>query len=44
MSLTVDAEEMFFLAAGADGVIRLWSLDLCECLVVYKGHLNTIWR
>jgi WD40 repeat protein len=44
MSISLDPDELFFLASGNDGSIRLWSVDPCECLVVYKGHINTVWK
>jgi len=31
------------LSCSADKTIRLWSLETWTCLVVYKGHDDTVW-
>ncbi|KAF2737988.1 transcription initiation factor TFIID subunit 5 [Polyplosphaeria fusca] len=31
------------LSASADKTVRLWSLDLWQCLVAYRSHDNPIW-
>lgn len=33
----------WLLSCSADKTIRLWSLDLWECTVVYKGHAQAVW-
>lgn len=33
----------WLLSSSADGTIRLWSLDLWQCMVVYKGHDQPVW-
>ncbi|KAL1884733.1 Transcription initiation factor TFIID subunit 5 [Paecilomyces lecythidis] len=33
----------FLLSSSADKTIRLWSLDLWQCMVVYKGHDHPVW-
>lgn len=33
----------WLLSSSADKTIRLWSLDLWQCMVVYKGHLGPVW-
>jgi transcription initiation factor TFIID subunit 5 len=33
----------WLLSASADSTIRLWSLDLWQNLVVYKGHTGPVW-
>ncbi|KAL4907492.1 hypothetical protein BDW74DRAFT_125019 [Aspergillus multicolor] len=33
----------WLLSSSADRTIRLWSLDLWQCMVVYKGHDQPSW-
>ncbi|OJI96314.1 hypothetical protein ASPVEDRAFT_35689 [Aspergillus versicolor CBS 583.65] len=33
----------WLLSSSADRTIRLWSLDLWQCMVVYKGHDQPVW-
>lgn len=33
----------YLLSASEDKTVRLWSLDLWQCLVAYRGHDNPIW-
>jgi transcription initiation factor TFIID subunit 5 len=33
----------WLLSSSADKTIRLWSLDLWQCMVIYKGHDQPVW-
>ncbi|KAJ4291083.1 Transcription initiation factor TFIID subunit 5 [Kalmusia sp. IMI 367209] len=33
----------YLLSASEDKSVRLWSLDMWQCLVAYRGHDNPIW-
>lgn len=33
----------WLLSSSGDKTIRLWSLDLWQCMVVYKGHDQPVW-
>ena len=33
----------WLLSSSADKSIRLWSLDLWQCMVVYRGHDQPVW-
>ncbi|KAF2444344.1 transcription initiation factor-like protein TFIID subunit 5 [Karstenula rhodostoma CBS 690.94] len=33
----------YLLSASEDKSVRLWSLDIWQCLVAYRGHDNPIW-
>lgn len=33
----------FLLSSSFDKAVRLWSLETCTCLVVYKGHMQAVW-
>jgi transcription initiation factor TFIID subunit 5 len=33
----------WLLSSSADKTIRLWSLDMWQCIVVYKGHDQPVW-
>lgn len=33
----------YLLSASEDKTVRLWSLDMWQCLVAYRGHDNPIW-
>ncbi|KAJ9604720.1 Transcription initiation factor TFIID subunit 5 [Cladophialophora chaetospira] len=39
-----DTSAHWLLSSSADGTIRLWSLDVFQCMVVYKGHVGPCWR
>lgn len=36
-------DRSLLLSCSEDGTIRLWSLLIWRCLVVYKGHLSPVW-
>lgn len=36
-------DNKLLISAGMDGEVRLWSLDMMSCLVIYKGHSLPIW-
>lgn len=38
-----DTAARWLLSCSADGSIRLWSLDLFSCVVVYRGHVGPVW-
>ena len=38
-----DTSPQWLLSSSADGTIRLWSLALWQCMVVYKGHVGPVW-
>ncbi|KAF1984139.1 WD40 repeat-like protein [Aulographum hederae CBS 113979] len=33
----------YLLSCSLDGTIRLWSLDVWQCLTAYKGHVQPVW-
>ena len=33
----------WLLSSSADGTIRLWNLDIWQCIVCYKGHVGPVW-
>ena len=39
----VPTNPRYLLSSSADKTVRLWSLDLWQCLVVYKGHDRPVW-
>lgn len=39
----VRTNSRWLLSSSADKTIRLWSLDLWQCMVIYKGHLGPVW-
>ncbi|OJD14246.1 hypothetical protein ACJ73_09102 [Blastomyces percursus] len=39
----VKTNTRWLLSSSADKTIRLWSLDLWQCMVVYKGHAQPVW-
>lgn len=39
-----DTGPKFLLSASGDGHIRLWSLELWQCLCIYKGHSGPVFR
>lgn len=40
---TADTSALWLLSSSADGTIRLWSLPVFQCVVVYKGHVGPCW-
>ncbi|KAG2416337.1 hypothetical protein HFD88_007552 [Aspergillus terreus] len=40
---TTPTNARWLLSSSADKTIRLWSLDLWQCMVVYKGHDQPVW-
>lgn len=40
---SADTDSKWLLSCSADGTIRLWNLDVFQCLVVYKGHVGPVW-
>lgn len=39
----VKTNARWLLSSSADKTIRLWSLDLWQCVVVYRGHAQPVW-
>ncbi|PGH23281.1 hypothetical protein AJ80_02697 [Polytolypa hystricis UAMH7299] len=39
----VKTNTRWLLSSSADKTIRLWSLDLWQCMVIYKGHAQPVW-
>lgn len=39
----VPTNTRWLLSSSADCTIRLWSLDMWQCMVVYKGHDRPVW-
>ncbi|ODH53642.1 hypothetical protein GX48_00060 [Paracoccidioides brasiliensis] len=39
----VKTNTRWLLSSSADKTIRLWSLDLWQCMVIYKGHASPVW-
>ena len=33
----------WLLSSSADGTIRLWNLDIWQCVVCYRGHVGPVW-
>lgn len=42
-SLKFSNTNKFLISASADCTIRLWSLDIFECIGVYKAHVFPVW-
>ncbi|KAI5294089.1 Transcription initiation factor TFIID subunit 5 [Ascosphaera acerosa] len=42
-SAAVRTNARWLLSSSADKSIHLWSLDLWQCMVVYKGHSSPVW-
>lgn len=40
---SADTDSKWLLSCSADSTIRLWNLDVFQCLVVYKGHVGPVW-
>ncbi|EXJ60910.1 transcription initiation factor TFIID subunit 5 [Cladophialophora yegresii CBS 114405] len=38
-----DTSPQWLLSSSADASIRLWSLHVWQCVVVYKGHVGPCW-
>lgn len=43
-SSSIELGPKLLLSSSADGQIRLWSLDLWQCLCIYKGHDGPVFR
>lgn len=39
----VPTNPRWLLSSSGDKTIRLWSLDLWQCMVIYKGHDRPVW-
>ncbi|KAI5305966.1 hypothetical protein KEM56_002720 [Ascosphaera pollenicola] len=42
-SAAVKTNVRWLLSSSADKTVRLWSLDLWQCMVIYKGHASPVW-
>ncbi|KAK5645647.1 hypothetical protein RI129_004111 [Pyrocoelia pectoralis] len=42
-SVSFSPDRTLLLSCSEDSTIRLWSLQIWTCLVVYKGHMFPIW-
>ncbi|KAF5303075.1 hypothetical protein FQR65_LT08404 [Abscondita terminalis] len=42
-SVSFSPDRTLLLSCSEDSVIRLWSLQIWTCLVVYKGHMFPVW-
>ncbi|KAF7284164.1 hypothetical protein GWI33_022415 [Rhynchophorus ferrugineus] len=42
-SVSFSPERTLLLSSSEDTTIRLWSLQIWTCLVVYKGHMFPVW-
>lgn len=40
---SVPTNPRWLLSSSGDKTIRLWSLDLWQCMVIYKGHDRPVW-
>ena len=40
---SADTSPQWLLSSSGDGTVRLWSLDVFQCVVVYKGHVGPVW-
>ncbi|KAK7580412.1 hypothetical protein V9T40_001041 [Parthenolecanium corni] len=41
--ISFSPDKTLLVSSSVDGTVRLWSLLLWTCLVVYKGHLTPVW-
>lgn len=41
--LSLSFDSSYFVSGSADCTIRLWSLQLGQCLAVFKAHISTVW-
>ena len=39
----IDTKPDYLLSCSGDKTIRLWDLELWQCLVVYKAHMGPVW-
>ncbi|KAK2737024.1 Transcription initiation factor TFIID subunit 5 [Myotisia sp. PD_48] len=39
----VKTNTRWLLSSSGDATVRLWSLDLWRCIVIYKGHAGPVW-
>lgn len=42
-SVSFSPDRTLLLSCSEDATIRLWSLQIWTCLVVYKGHMLPVW-
>ena len=42
--LSFSTDKSGLLSCSEDGTIRLWSLQMWTCLVVFKGHVLPVWQ
>lgn len=42
-SVSFSPDRTLLLSCSEDSTIRLWSLQIWTCLVVYKGHMLPVW-
>ena len=42
-SLKFSNTNKFLISASADCTVRLWSLELFECIAIYKAHVFPVW-
>lgn len=42
-SVSFAPDRTLLLSCSEDSTIRLWSLQIWTCLVIYKGHMLPVW-
>lgn len=42
-SVSFSPDRLLLLSCSEDSTIRLWSLQIWTCVVVFKGHLSPVW-
>lgn len=42
-AVSFSPDRTLLLSGSEDATIRLWSLQIWTCLVVYKGHMFPVW-